>query len=266
MNTLILEMGEMIIKIDPKDKDAWYDRAYALEKLDMKEEAIKSYGKAIALPPSSENAEPLYRRGLLLEAADIYDEALKDYKEALKLRDDWKIWKHKGIVEQKLGLLEDALASYEEALERRPEEGSMWYSKGAVLEALHRYEEALIAYEKAIKLMPKDPDAWYSRGNVLSILERHEDAVSSFSKAIFYNKKNIRAWLNSHSNPIGKPLFKTYIQASWYMASTKAKRITGIYYHHTIFHKFPELYWIKSPYRRTSFKKRCALCISLYYL
>jgi tetratricopeptide (TPR) repeat protein len=46
------------------------------------------------------------------------------------------------------------------------------------------YEEAIKSYDKAIELDPKFAMAWHNKGNVLYTLERPEEAIKSYDKAI----------------------------------------------------------------------------------
>ncbi|HEY9651666.1 MAG TPA: serine/threonine-protein kinase, partial [Coleofasciculaceae cyanobacterium] len=73
--------------------------------------------------------------------------------------------------------LDDALESYNRAVEIRPEYTEAWSGKGDTLLGLKRYEEALNAYDKAIQIQPNYLDAWNGRGKALNRLQRYEEAV-----------------------------------------------------------------------------------------
>jgi tetratricopeptide (TPR) repeat protein len=53
-----------------------------------------------------------------------------------------------------------------------------------VLYNLQRYEEAIASYDKAIECNSLDAEAWGNRGGALYMLQRYEDAIASFDKAI----------------------------------------------------------------------------------
>ena len=67
------------------------------------------------------------------------------------------------------------------------------FNKGGTLVDLGRYEEALKSYDKAIELNPDDANAWYGKGIALVNLGRHEKsydkALESLSKAIELDAK-----------------------------------------------------------------------------
>jgi len=52
------------------------------------------------------------------------------------------------------------------------------------LEALQRYEEALASYDKAIEIKPDNYYAWQNRGSALGYLQRYEEAIASYKKVI----------------------------------------------------------------------------------
>jgi tetratricopeptide (TPR) repeat protein len=57
-------------------------------------------------------------------------------------------------------------------------------SRGVALDNLGQYEDAIASYDKAIEIKPDYYEAWNNRGNALGDLGRFEDAIASFDKAI----------------------------------------------------------------------------------
>lgn len=55
------------------------------------------------------------------------------------------------------------------------------------MSALGRKEEAIASYDKAIEIKPDYYRAWDNRGDVLRELEQYQEAVSSYSKALEVN-------------------------------------------------------------------------------
>ena len=100
------------------------------------------------------------------------------------------------------GKYEEAVASFDKAIEIKPEFADVWNSKGEALRALKKYEEAIASYDKAIETDPKNADACVNKGFVLGRkLDRHNDAIASFDKAIEIDPKNADAW-NHKGNAI----------------------------------------------------------------
>ena len=57
---------------------------------------------------------------------------------------------------RKVGRLEEALASYEEAIELHPDEQGLRCGRAAVLTDLYRFPEALKAYDEVIRDFPSE--------------------------------------------------------------------------------------------------------------
>ncbi|MGB2924848.1 MAG: tetratricopeptide repeat protein, partial [Limnothrix sp.] len=77
---------------------------------------------------------------------------------------------------------EEAIASYDKALEINPNNEWTWKSKGFTLKELGKYSEAIICFDKAIQIKPDYDLAWCHRGYAFLRLENFEDAWESFEK------------------------------------------------------------------------------------
>ena len=72
---------------------------------------------------------------------------------------------------------EEALASYERAISRKPEESLAHAHRGVVLMCLQRDDEALVAFEEALRLDPGNSVALTQMGNVYLFLKRYGEAL-----------------------------------------------------------------------------------------
>jgi tetratricopeptide (TPR) repeat protein len=59
-----------------------------------------------------------------------------------------------------------------------------WNNRGLALWNLGRYEEAIASYDKAVEIKPDKHEAWYNRGLALGNLGRYEQAVASHERAL----------------------------------------------------------------------------------
>jgi len=91
-----------------------------------------------------------------------------------------------------LGRYQEALASFDRAVEVQPDDYAAWVFRGVVLIHLCRYPEALLSCNKALQIRPNDREAWTFRGVALYYLGRHEEAYTSYSKALGTN--NTSQW------------------------------------------------------------------------
>jgi tetratricopeptide (TPR) repeat protein len=80
--------------------------------------------------------------------------------------------------------LEEAVASYDRALQLKPDDYYAWNNRGVALRELGRLEETVASYDRALQLKPDDDYVWYKRGNALRDLGRLEEAVASYDRAL----------------------------------------------------------------------------------
>ena len=59
-----------------------------------------------------------------------------------------------------------------------------------------KYEEAIASFDKALEIKPKFADVWNSKGDALRGLKKYEEAVTSYDKAIEADPKDAIAWMN----------------------------------------------------------------------
>jgi tetratricopeptide (TPR) repeat protein len=88
-----------------------------------------------------------------------------------------------------LGKGTDTIQSIQEPSQSSSKEALTWNEKGMSLYNSDKYEEAIKSYDKAIELDPKLAMAWHNKGNVLYTLERPEEAIKSYDKAIELDPK-----------------------------------------------------------------------------
>ena len=84
---------------------------------------------------------------------------------------------------QALNRLDDALASYDEALALKPDYPEAFYNRGIALQGLNRLDDALASYDKALALKLDFAEVFNNRGNALQELRRFDEALSSYDQA-----------------------------------------------------------------------------------
>ena len=80
--------------------------------------------------------------------------------------------------------LEDALQSYEEAIEKYPYQSSLRCGRAAVLADMSRLTEALEAYDAIINAFPTELFAWAGRADVLKNLGELEASLGAYDEVI----------------------------------------------------------------------------------
>ena len=91
---------------------------------------------------------------------------------------------------------EEALASFDSALQVEPNSAEAHAERARALMALGRMEEALGAYDTALLGMPDATDTLYNRGVALLKMQRTQDALASFEKVLKSDPGHIAALTN----------------------------------------------------------------------
>jgi serine/threonine protein kinase len=198
-----LETHEKVVAIDSNNAEAWSGKGLAYMGLGKYEEASKSFDKLRQIRPD----EPRiwYEIGLATEllqgpqaARKHYEEALWSYDFFLKRKPQNLIaWTDRGTVLLKLGRLEDALKSYQKALEidRNFYEALLGTGNSYFAMGIKKREEALLAFNQASKVRPEDYQVWHNRGIVLTqYFKDHEGALQSFEKVVELRNNFYPAW------------------------------------------------------------------------
>jgi tetratricopeptide (TPR) repeat protein len=96
---------------------------------------------------------------------------------------------------------EEAIKSYDKAIEFKPDLHQAWHNRGIALtnlnqreDILGRHEEAIKSYDKAIEFKPDYHQAWHNRGIALGILDRYEAEIASYDKAIEFKPDYHQVW------------------------------------------------------------------------
>jgi tetratricopeptide (TPR) repeat protein len=95
-------------------------------------------------------------------------------------------WAHSnwGHALQGRGLLEEAIARYQDALRIDPNIAQAHSNLGSALQALRRHDEAIAHYQETLRIEPSYTDAHYNWGNALLDLGRFDEAIAHYQEAL----------------------------------------------------------------------------------
>ena len=162
-------------------------------------EALGWMDKALAINPHY--ATVYSNRGLALQRLGRLDEALASYDQALVLApQDSSVLAdahyNRGIALQALQRLDEACASFIQAVALKPSLGSVYVGLGhALLEAGHA-EDAIRLYDQAIAAQAADAQTHNNRGAALHSLDRWADALHSYTQALAMQPGYAEAYFN----------------------------------------------------------------------
>jgi Flp pilus assembly protein TadD len=143
-------------------------------------------------PSSATNAVPSVGSTLVGGAAAAARSSLSsDRPNAIP---EYQALYNRGMVLAESGLYEEAIASFDRAIDVKPDFFAAWASKGDALLSVDRPEEAIVSFDRAIELSTTSTSdsaigtalaaTWAGKGNALANLGRAEEAIVSFDQAL----------------------------------------------------------------------------------
>ncbi len=197
----------LLVRNDPENLSAYFERSIQYYNLNKYEEAIKDYdtilsimakkymkNHSMAQQDRNRAAKVYFNRGVCKYKLKQCAAAIDDYSVALScetLSDDLKeaLFKCRGSARHELNQFEDALKDYENAVIINPQAGDAYFRMALLHETLGHYEEAIKNYDKVIEFDTKDPilnrgSAYNNRGIIKEKLGRYEEAIEDFKKAL----------------------------------------------------------------------------------
>jgi tetratricopeptide (TPR) repeat protein len=93
------------------------------------------------------------------------------------------------------GKKEEALACYNEMLEKYPDEETILYGKGMIYFEFDDYQNALECFNEVLKKQPSNVDSLYAKSSVLRLLGQLEDALTIIDQVLALNPKMVLAYL-----------------------------------------------------------------------
>lgn len=199
-----LDSHDKVLKIDPNNAEALSGKGLAYLGLQQFEKATEYFEKLKAI--IGPNMPRIwYDIALAREQLEGSQAAKKYYEVALEVADEYLkkkptdpiVWTGRGNVLLKLNRPDDAIASYEKALEIDKNFYEALLGKANTLSGIKRRDEARAAYDQAIQVRPENYLVWYNRGILLARdFQDHNEALKSYEQAIKQRDDFYPAWLN----------------------------------------------------------------------
>src|SRR5262249_16251041 len=157
-------------------------------------------------------AEAINNRGIILYELGRLDEALASYDEAIALKPDYaEAFCNRGVILYDCNHLEKALASYDKAIALNSDFAEAFANRGVTFKELMRFDEALASYDKAIALKPDFAEAFNNRANALKELKHLDEALANYDKAVALK----RDYADGYKNRAHCKLLLGYYQEGW---------------------------------------------------
>lgn len=172
-----------ILAVDPNNADALHLMGVLAHQTGRIQLAVESIRRATSL--AANHALYHYNLAGALKDAGLIDEAIGSYQEALERKPQFfEAWLNLGAAYQKQNRLREATACYDEALKLDPENAEVFSNLGTVLNKLRHFDDAAECYRKAISLKPDFAEAHSNLGGTLHELRDCDAAIRSYQRAI----------------------------------------------------------------------------------
>ncbi len=126
-----------------------------------------------------------FASGIDYHNAGRIDEAIASYREALRIRPDFaEAHDNLGKALKERGRLDDAIASYREALRIQPDHAGAHYRMGNALYEQGRLDAAAASYREALRIEPGFAEGHNNLGNALKERGLLDDAIASYREAL----------------------------------------------------------------------------------
>jgi tetratricopeptide (TPR) repeat protein len=197
------------IALNPKNAEAYNDRAEAYRNSRQYRNAIADLDRAISLNPNF--GEAYYNRANAYLNLQKYQEAIADLNQVISFNPDYANgYNNRGVAYLNLQKYQEAIADFDKAIQLDPDFSEAYNSRGTSHYYLKKYQEAIADFDKAIALNPT-AESYYNRGNAYRNLKQYPKVFDDYNKAleldpnyaeIYYNRGAIYTELNRYQEAI----------------------------------------------------------------
>ena len=187
----LVEREYLLRALGPRETDDCEDsRVVAcvleIENCKKQKDYVSALNLANKLVAIRGKARDWLEKGRCLYNLERYDEALESFDRAIDLDPNDKLaWVRRGdLLHNNLQRSEEALVSFDRAIELDANSQNIWLERGYVLNVLKRYEEALVSFDRALKFDDNSRYIEFLRGNALYNLKRYDEALASYDRVL----------------------------------------------------------------------------------
>jgi len=191
-----IEFLKRAISADPAFALAHRNLAHILAETGDNIGALHHYKEAARLDPKDVNAR-IDQARIESDVLGRYEEALATYEAALEIApDEPKLHRGRGKMLAELGHPDEAAEALAEAVRLAPDDAITVLHQATFLSQIQRDQEAAIAFKRATELAPEDPEIWLGYGNVMNRLGETQIAVDMLSRVIELKPDSAPAYTN----------------------------------------------------------------------
>ena len=127
----------------------------------------------------------------------MFEDAIKSYKNAISLNpNSAQLWSNLAISLNDLGKFNDALEAHKKSITLNPNDADSYYNFGICLNDQGKFDEAIGVYKKAISLKPNYADAYFNMGDIFKKQGKIEETIEAYEKSISLKPDYVEAYFN----------------------------------------------------------------------
>jgi tetratricopeptide (TPR) repeat protein len=178
---------------DAREAGRHYRHALALAEKGEYERAIEALSETVQLDPK--NADAFRERAALALRRNDARRALADYTQALELEPGMAA-AHlgRGQARLKLAKSQEAIADFTEAARLAPWDWQPWYRRGLAHVARREHEQAVTAFTEAVRLAPDLSEPYLQRALAHTQLGQLDRAVGDYTEQLRLNPRSAMAY------------------------------------------------------------------------
>lgn len=205
----------------PYSDSAWYNLGILYNKTNRLKDAVDAYDFALAVNP--ENIFALFNKGNILYNINEYSKALESYLEYLEHEEESsEALTYAAECYDKTGDREMALKYYQEAIDLDPDFSEPWFGLGVIYLDENQKVEALYYFKKAVALDNDNPEYLYFQGKAQVKFMESKGAVRSFMSALKIDPFYDNVW-----NDMGQLIISEGLYFKVIPMLEKALKVTG---------------------------------------
>ena len=166
---------------NPNNSRAHDNLGFTYERMGETEKALHEFGLAVKL--QEDDFRALANLAVAYAKLGRYNESLIALKKSIEIREYHKTYDKLGLVYDEIGMEEDAIKSFKEAISLNPRYAKAHNDLGAVYGKTGKFDLALEEFNKAIRIDRDYADAHFNKGILLEFLGEKDKANQEFKTA-----------------------------------------------------------------------------------
>ena len=168
--------------------DAYYHRGLAHQRMNLLDEAIADFTKAIEL--DKDDADAYFHRAQIYYNNLEWDKTLSDLNRAIRLNPDYsEAYYGLGMINEQIGEWEKAIDDFSAVIEREPNNALAYFHRGINRTRNKSNASAREDFKKAIELIPDEPAGYLNMGITYAIEGNLKEAINWFKQSLKINPK-----------------------------------------------------------------------------